>query len=138
MNPLVSTVRLYSYAGGRALFRLLLELAFVAYTIYYMVVEIKKLRKLGFRTYIHSFWSVIEVMGIVTSIVACAFYGAKFIAVKLTMNKFHDDKGIGSLMLSYSTYIVGTGLVSWILTISCSICLIPANITAKYFQLSGY
>ena len=94
MNPLVSTVRLYSYAGGRALFRLLLELVFVGYTIYYIVVEVKKLRKQGFRTYIHSFWSVIEVMGIVTSILACAFYGAKFIAVKLTMDKFHDDKGL--------------------------------------------
>ena len=90
--PLVSTIRLYSYVGGRALFRLLLELAFVVFTIYYMVVQIKKCRKEGIRSYLKSFWSGIEMIGIVTSIVACAFYGAKFIAVKLTMNDFHKDK----------------------------------------------
>ena len=90
--PLVSTIRLYSYVGGRALFRLLLELAFVGFTVYYMVVQIKKCRKEGIRSYLKCFWSGIEVIGIVTSIVACGFYGAKFIAVKLTMNDFHKDK----------------------------------------------
>ena len=57
-----------------------------------MVVQIKKCRKEGIRSYLKCFWSGIEVIGIVTSIVACGFYGAKFIAVKLTMNDFHKDK----------------------------------------------
>ena len=48
-------------------------------------------RPQGWREHVRSFWAIIEFIGIVTSIVACAFYGAKFVAVKLTMKDFQDD-----------------------------------------------
>lgn len=44
MTPtaVIKTVRLYNYVGQRALFRLILELIFVCFLLYFLIVEGKK------------------------------------------------------------------------------------------------
>ncbi len=58
--PLISTMRMYSYVGSRALFRLLLELTFVAFTVFYIVTEIRKCRKVVSVPHSAAKWSVLS------------------------------------------------------------------------------
>ena len=90
--PLVQTLRLYNYVGGRAIFRLILDIAFVIFLIFFFVVEVKKMC-LQKRAYVKSFWNIVELCNIVGSVLACALYGVHYVFTRLTIKKFHEDKG---------------------------------------------
>ncbi len=104
-NPVIKTLQLYNYIGGRAIFRLILELSFVAFTIYYMVREGKKIKKAG-RHYFGSFWNIIELVNLGLSVTACAMYGGRFIFIKSTMKTFHKDKGTVQGFMSHRPFLV--------------------------------
>ena len=114
--PLINSIRLYNYVGGRAIFRLLLELTFVVFIMYYIFSEYKKFRKER-REYFKSFWNVVELINIVAAVLACAFYGVHYVIARTTLNKFHDDPG------GYYRRVRRT----WRITFHLSFCLLILN-----------
>lgn len=88
----ITPVILYRFVGASALFVLIFNLIFVAFTVYYLIILISALRKER-SAFFKKFWNVIDFLNMGFSITACAFYGVHFVMVKLTTSDFHRNKG---------------------------------------------
>ena len=49
----VKLIKLERYRGAYALMTLIAELLMIIYTIYFLITEIKEMKKMGFRNYIY-------------------------------------------------------------------------------------
>jgi hypothetical protein len=92
VSPIIQTLRLYYYVGPAAIFRVILEVIFAIFTIYFLIREIKKFYKEGCH-YFRSFWNVMEFMSLFGSISAVVLYGCHFAFTKVTLRKFERNKG---------------------------------------------
>ncbi|KAK2167555.1 hypothetical protein LSH36_26g04065 [Paralvinella palmiformis] len=90
--PVVQTLRLYNYVGSRAIFRIFLDLTFVAFTLYFIVVEGRKMRQQK-QQYFKGFWNILELFNLVGSVLVCAMYGVHYVFSRHTIAKFRDNKG---------------------------------------------
>lgn len=90
--PQIISLRLYRYHGESALFILIFDIIFVAFTVYYIVGVLRQL-KAEKCSFITRFWNVIELLKVCLSIIACAFYGMQVIMIRLTLDDLHVNRG---------------------------------------------
>lgn len=83
------TIKLYPYVGSKFLFRVMLEMAFLVFTLYYVVAQVKLLRKER-RKYFRGFWNYWEMINISAFIATLVLYSFHKIIGRLTLNNFHD------------------------------------------------
>ncbi|XP_076075764.1 polycystin-1-like protein 2 [Mytilus galloprovincialis] len=69
----LKTFRLFSYIGGFGLFVVACEILTVIFIVYYLVREIRHIRRQG-RQYFKSFWNVLELSNLLLAIVSVAMY----------------------------------------------------------------
>ena len=91
-KPIIQTLRLYYYVGPAALYRLILEVIFAIFTLYFIIREGKNMKQEGYQ-YFHSFWNILEFLNIVGAIAAIALYGCHYVFTRLTLTKFQENKG---------------------------------------------
>ncbi|XP_067671787.1 polycystin-1-like protein 2 [Haliotis asinina] len=88
----VSPLRLYRYVGPSALFMVVTDLIFVAFTMYFIVRLVQQMKLRG-RKYLQDFWNVIEFLNVTAAILCCAFYGMHFVITSLTLSDFQGHPG---------------------------------------------
>ncbi len=99
--PVIRTLKLYNYVGVAAIFRLALEIGFVLFILYYLVLESLKMHRLK-KAYFTNFWNVLELVNIAGAIASFVLYGMHYTFTRLTLEKFHRNPGI-----QYYTHSVG-------------------------------
>lgn len=95
-------LRLYPYVGAKLIFRLMLDVAVLVFTIVYMVSQIKLVRQQRC-LYFQTFWNIWECINICAFIGVVAMYALHFIAIKLTMKEVHKNPGRLFLSTLYIT-----------------------------------
>ncbi|XP_046579125.1 polycystic kidney disease protein 1-like 2 [Haliotis rubra] len=88
----ISPLRLYRYVGPSALFMVVTDLIFVAFTIYFIVRLVQQMKVRG-RKYLQDFWNVVEFLNVTAAILCCAFYGMHFVITALTLSDFQEHPG---------------------------------------------
>lgn len=88
----ISPLRMYRYVGPSALFMVVTDLIFVAFTIYFIVKLVQQMKVRG-RKYLHDFWNFVEFLIVMAAILCCAFYGMHFVMTSLTLSDFQKHPG---------------------------------------------
>lgn len=91
-TPLIQTLRLYYYVGPAAFFRVILEVIFAIFTIYFIIREAKKFSKEKW-AYFRSFWNIMEFLTLFGSVSAVVLYGCHYAFTRVTLKKFQKNPG---------------------------------------------
>ena len=91
-TTLIKPLRLYNYVGTTAVFRIIVEFLFAVFTLYFIIIEGKKMKKEK-KKYFTSFWNIMELIIIILSVTTCALYGMHYVIARHTLNKFQADRG---------------------------------------------
>ncbi|XP_069123303.1 uncharacterized protein [Argopecten irradians] len=133
----ISPVALYRYNGASALFLLILDFVFVAFTLYYLFILVKKIKQEKCE-FFKQFWNVIDFLNMAFSITACVFYGMHFIMVELATSDFHRNK---DAFLNLQYIVLWDALFGYMLAflLFCSMLklLLILRFNPKITQLSG-
>jgi len=89
----IKPLRLYHHIGATAVFRYIVEFLFAVFTLYFIIIESKKIYKLRKR-YFQSFWNIMEIIIIVLSVTTCGLYGMHYVISRLTLNQFQEDRDV--------------------------------------------
>lgn len=92
-HALIKTIQMYSYVGTRALFLVLLQVAFVAFTLYHIYAMVKGWKKEG-RRWFSSKWNILEMSCVLTAVMTCIMFGIRLIMLRYTLNKFQKHRGV--------------------------------------------
>ncbi|XP_033737386.1 polycystic kidney disease protein 1-like 2 [Pecten maximus] len=133
----ISPVVLYRYIGSSALFLLILDLIFVAFTLYYLFILVNKIKQEKCE-FFKQFWNIIDLLNMAFSITACAFYGMHFIMVELATSDFQRNKD-AYLNLQYIVLweaLFGY-MLAFLLFLSMLKLLLILRFNPKITQLSG-
>ncbi|XP_060067008.1 polycystin-1-like protein 2 [Ylistrum balloti] len=133
----ISPVVLYRYVGASALFLLIMDFIFVAFTLYYLYILIKKIKQEKC-AFLKQFWNIIDLINMAFSITACVFYGMHFIMVELATSDFHRNKD-AYLNLQYIVLweaLYGY-MLAFLLFLSMLKLLLILRFNPKITQLSG-
>ncbi|XP_021346749.1 polycystic kidney disease protein 1-like 2 isoform X2 [Mizuhopecten yessoensis] len=133
----ITPVILYRYVGASALFLLIFDLIFVAFTLYYLYILVNKLKQEKF-SFFKQFWNTIDFINMAFSITACAFYGMHFIMVQLTASDFHRNR---DAYLNLQHIVLWEALfgymLAFLLFLSMLKLLLILRFNPKITQLSG-
>ncbi|XP_013393280.1 uncharacterized protein LOC106161002 [Lingula anatina] len=119
--PEIKIFRLFPYVGGFGIVVIIFELMFGAFTIYFLVREVGKIRKEG-KAYFREFWNLMEFSTTCFSIAAIAMYIMKHGLAALAMNALEksgsaDFVNFQSLALWDETFGYMVGVVVFLATI---------------------
>lgn len=88
----LKTFRLFSYIGGFGLFVVACEILTVIFIVYYLVREIRHIRRQG-RQYFKSFWNVLELSNLLLAIVSVAMYTMRHAITTLALRSVTKLRG---------------------------------------------
>ena len=125
-NARFDPINLFAETGGIS-FKIIAELIFVAFVIFFMITQIKSLAKIGIFKYMSDFWSYIEFSIISCALIAFLMFILRYIVAQEVLDFFKKTSGFGYMKLQsvneYNQY----------LTYSLSLCV--GFSTIKYLKM---
>jgi hypothetical protein len=99
VTPRFDTLNLFSDIGGLISFRIVCELVFFSFIIYFTFVEIIECLHAGFKCYLMEFWNLIEVSIIITADISFIMTLLRFISANDVLDFFKTTRGYGYIKL---------------------------------------
>ena len=93
----IKTFRLFSYLGGYGIFVILVEILTLASVVYYLVREIKKIRK-NKKEYFKGFWNKFELFTLLSVFVSVSMYIVKHFITIAALSKVTKLRGMNVLL----------------------------------------
>jgi polycystin 1L2 len=92
-------LNLFSESGGIVSFKVMSELIFVAFIVYYLVIEIREMLNMDIKEYLSEFWSYIEWSIIITAFISCVMILVRLRAAQVVLDFFKQTAGYGYMKL---------------------------------------
>jgi polycystin 1L2 len=92
-------LNLFSESGGIVSFKTISELIFVAFIVYYLVIEIREMINADIKEYMSEFWSYIEWSIIITACISCVMILVRLRASQEVLDFFKQTAGYGYMKL---------------------------------------
>ncbi len=89
---------LFGESGGIS-FKIISEILFMAFIVYFMIVQIKSLIKRSFIEYVSDFWTYIELFLIVSACVAFTMFLKRYLVAQQVLDFFKQTSGYGYMKL---------------------------------------
>jgi polycystin 1L2 len=120
-------LNLFGESGGIVSFKTISELIFLAFIVYYLVLEIRKMLNMDIKEYISEFWSYIEWSIIITAFISCVMILVRLRAAQEVLDFFKQTAGYGYMKLQ------NVNETNQILTYSLGLC--AALGTIKFLKM---
>jgi hypothetical protein len=92
-------LNLFGESGGLVSFKTISKLIFVAFIVYYLVMEIRKMLNMDIKEYLSEFWSYIEWSIIITACISCDMILKRLRAAQEVLDFFKQTAGYGYMKL---------------------------------------
>jgi polycystin 1L2 len=92
-------LNLFSETGNIISFKTILQLIFLAFIVYYLVIEIRKMLNMEIKEYLSEFWSYIEWSIIITACISCVMILSRLRAAQEVLDFFKQTAGYGYMKL---------------------------------------
>jgi polycystin 1L2 len=120
-------LNLFSESGSLISFKTISELIFVAFIVYYLVIEIREMINADIKEYLSEFWSYIEWSIIITAFISCVMILVRLRAAQVVLDFFKQTAGYGYMKLQ------NVNETNQILTYSLGLC--AALGTIKFLKM---
>jgi hypothetical protein len=120
-------LNLFGESGGIVSFKTISELIFVAFIVYFLVIEIVKMLNTDIKEYMSEFWSYIEWSIIITACISCIMILSRLRAAQEVLDFFKQTAGYGYMKLQ------NVNDTNQILTYSLGVC--AALGTIKFLKM---
>jgi polycystin 1L2 len=120
-------LNLFAESGNVISFKTISELIFVAFIVYFILIEIRKMLKIEIKEYLSEFWSYIEWSIIITACISCVMILIRLRAAQEVLDFFKQTAGYGYMKLQ------NVNDTNQILTYSLGIC--AALGTIKFLKM---
>jgi polycystin 1L2 len=120
-------LNLFGESGGLVSFKVMSELIFVTFIVYYLVIEIRKMLNMDIKEYLSEFWSYIEWSIIITACISCVMILVRLRAAEEVLDFFKQTAGYGYMKLQ------NVNETNQILTYSLGLC--AALGTIKFLKM---
>jgi uncharacterized membrane protein YagU involved in acid resistance len=81
-------LNLFGESGGLVSFKTISKLIFVAFIVFYLVMEIRKILNMDIKEYLSEFWSYIEWSIIITACISCIMISIRLRAAQVVLDFF--------------------------------------------------
>jgi polycystin 1L2 len=92
-------LNLFGESGGLVSFKAITELIFVAFIVYFLVIEIRKMLNMDIKEYLSEFWSYIEWSIIISACISCVMILVRLRAAQEVLDFFKQTAGYGYMKL---------------------------------------